>query len=424
MIWMTVPLFLLLLFIGIPMAYDLGIVVWLYLKYIDIPTSLIAIRMTGMLTSFTLIAVPLFIFAAGIMIAGGMIRRIVDWCMCIVGWIPGGLAQVNILISLIFAGVSGSAMADVASEGSWIIPAMKERGYPVEYACAVTVASSVLSPIIPPSVILIIGGIIADESIVSLFMAGIIPGVIMAILMMVLAYFLAVRYNHPRETGSFLWKKFFLKTRNAALDLLMPIVVIGGMRFGWYTPTEGSAVAVAYSLLIGGVIHKELSWKKIYQVIVNSMVVTGAVFLMVGLASSYSYIITVGHIPQLMASFVSGLEVPGWILLLIVFAILMVIGMLMDGLTAFIIFLPVLLPLGNLMGMANKIQLILFVAITIVLGVMTPPVGVCLFITSGIAKIDIFRIFRAVIPYLAVLIFVTLLVGFLPFLTTWLPSMK
>ena len=422
MIWMTLPIFLILLFLGIPMAYDLGLVVWLYLIQTDIPSTLIAVRMTGMLTSFSLVAVPLFICAASIMTAGGMIRRIVDWCMCLVGWIPGGLAQINILLSVIFAGVSGSAMADVASEGQWIIPTMKERGYPVDYACAVTVASSVLSPIIPPSVILIVGGIIGDESIVSLFMAGIVPGLIMALLMMVLAYFLAIRYNHPKETGIFSLKMFLSKTRAAALDLFMPIFVFGGMALGWYTPTEGAAVAVAYAIFIGGVVHRELNWKKLFPIIVESVVITGAVLLMVGLASSYSYIITLTHIPKMVATFVSELSAPSWILVLIVFGILIAVGMVMDGLTAFIIFLPVLLPLGNLLHMPNPIQLILFVAITIVLGVMTPPVGVCLFLASAIAKIDIFRIFRATFPFLVILMFVTILVGFIPFITTWLPS--
>jgi tripartite ATP-independent transporter DctM subunit len=215
---------------------------------------------------------------------------------------------------------------------------------------------------------------------------------------------------------------FLSKTRAAALDLFMPIFVFGGMALGWYTPTEGAAVAVAYAIFIGGVVHRELNWKKLFPIIVESVVITGAVLLMVGLASSYSYIITLTHIPKMVATFVSELSAPSWILVLIVFGILIAVGMVMDGLTAFIIFLPVLLPLGNLLHMPNPIQLILFVAITIVLGVMTPPVGVCLFLASAIAKIDIFRIFRATFPFLVILMFVTILVGFIPFITTWLPS--
>lgn len=417
-----IPLFLGIVIFGVPLAYAIGITVTVHLLQSDIPMTLMAIRMTAQQMSFTFVAIPLFICAANIMSKGGMTKRILDWCMSILGWIPGAMAQVNIAISVIFAGVSGAALADTASIGQWLIPAMKKRGYKAEYAAAVTVASSTLSPIIPPSTGLIVAGVVSGTSVAGLFMGGILPGLLMALFMMVLAYFLARRDNHPKELEAFSFKDFLVKTKAAALDLVLPILIIGGIRFGWYTATEGAAVALAYALLLTGVIYKELDWEKIKDVATESFKTTASVLLMIGMAASLSYLVTLERIPDMMAAFVSGLGYPHWVLVLIVAGILLAIGMVMDGMSALIIFLPVLLPLGELLHMPNPIHLIHAMHLFIVLGVLTPPVGVCLFLASGISGIDILKIAKAVLPFLAVLMLAALLVCFVPALTTWLPS--
>jgi tripartite ATP-independent transporter DctM subunit len=417
-----IPLFLLLAVFGVPLAYSIGIMVWIYFLQLDIPPIIIVIRMAAQQISYPLVAIPLFICAANIMAKGGMTDRLIDWCVAALGWIRGGIAQVNILMSIIFAGISGAALADVASIGQWLIPAMEKRGYKAEYAAAVTVASSTVSPIIPPSISLIVAGIIAETSIVELFMAGILPGLLMGLFLMILAYFIAVKKKHPKEIQSFSIKYFLEKTKVAILDLVLPILIIGGIRFGWYTATEGAAVALAYALFITGLIYKVLTWGKIVDAVASTVKLSSAVIFMVSMSASLSYIITLERIPEKMVAFISSLGAPYWALILIIMGVLLTVGMVMDGLSALIIFLPVILPLATLLHMPNLNHLIHFVHLSLVLGVLTPPVGVCLFLASGISGVDILRIAKATLPFLIVLIFALLLVAFIPGLTTWLPS--
>lgn len=413
--------FLATLMIGVPVAYVIGITVWVYLTQSGIPQSLLAVRMSGGLTSFPLVAVPLFIFAANLMMEGGSSRRLIDLCLAAAGWIRGGLAQVNVLISVLFAGVSGAALSDAASMGTWLIPAMKERRYSPAYSAAVTAASSTFSPVIPPSISIIVAGIIAEESIVKLFMAGIMPGLAMGVAVMGVSYFLAVRHNHPVE-GRFNWGNLWRSLRAGTLDLVLPILIVGGIRFGWFTPTEGSAIAVAYVLLLGCVIHREITLKSIARAAVSTVTISGSVLVMVGLASSLGWVITLERIPEWVASLIGQLDAPGWVLMLALAAGLLAIGTVMDGFSALIVFLPVLLPLGSLMGM-EPIQMITFVNLALVLGVLTPPVGVCLFITSSIAGVDILKVARAAVPFVLVLTVVLLIVGFYQPMTMWLPSL-
>lgn len=411
----AIAIFLAALLLGLPVAIAIGFGVLFYLFWTDIPLILIAVRATSNLSSIALIAVPLFIFAALLMMESGITRRLVNFCMSLIGWLRGGLALVNVLIGVIFGGVSGAALSEAASIGSWMIPTMKQRGYTAEYAAAVTAAASTISPILPPSIVIIVAASVAELSVIDLFIGAIVPGVLMGVFLMITAYGIAVYKGHPREGGFSLatvWHSF----RSALLDLVMPILIIGGVRFGWYTATEGAAVAVAYALLLGAVVYRELSFEKLVTAAIETAVITGAVLLLVALASTMSWIITIERIPQSIVAGVAGLDMSSWVLVLVLVVWLLIVGMFMDGLAATILFLPVLLPLAPLLDM-HPYQITLFVVMAMVLGVLTPPIGVCLFITASIAKVSFLRVAYTVLPFIAALLLVLLLVAFVPWIT-------
>lgn len=413
----AVVIFLVALVIGLPVAIGIGFGVLFYLIWSDIPLILIAVRATSNLSSIALIAVPLFIFAALLMMESGITRRLVNFCMSLLGWLRGGLALVNVLIGVIFGGVSGAALSEAASIGSWMIPTMKQRGYSPEYAASVTAAASTISPILPPSIVVIVAASVAELSVIDLFIAAIVPGLLMGLMLGITVYATAVFMGHPRE-GDFSFAAVGSSFKAALLDLMMPILIIGGVRFGWYTATEGAAVAVFYALILGAVVYRELTFEKLVNAAVEAAVITGAVLLLVAMASTMSWIITIERIPQTIVAHVAGMDMSSWVLVLVLIFWLLIVGMFMDGLAATILFLPVLLPLAPLLDM-HPYQVTLFVVLAMVLGVLTPPVGVCLFITASIAKVSFLRVAYAVLPFIAALLSVLLMIAFVPSVTLW-----
>jgi len=413
----AVVIFLVALVIGLPVAIGIGFGVLFYLIWSDIPLILIAVRATSNLSSIALIAVPLFIFAALLMMESGITRRLVNFCMSLLGWLRGGLALVNVLIGVIFGGVSGAALSEAASIGSWMIPTMKQRGYSPEYAASVTAAASTISPILPPSIVVIVAASVAELSVIDLFIAAIVPGLLMGLVLGITVYATAVFMGHPRE-GDFSFAAVGSSFKAALLDLMMPILIIGGVRFGWYTATEGAAVAVFYALILGAVVYRELTFEKLVNAAVEAAVITGAVLLLVAMASTMSWIITIERIPQTIVAHVAGMDMSSWVLVLVLIFWLLIVGMFMDGLAATILFLPVLLPLAPLLDM-HPYQVTLFVVLAMVLGVLTPPVGVCLFITASIAKVSFLRVAYTVLPFIAALLSVLLMIAFVPSVTLW-----
>lgn len=413
----AVVIFLVALVLGLPVAIGIGFGVLFYLAWSDIPLILIAVRATSNLSSIALIAVPLFIFAALLMMESGITRRLVNFCMSLLGWLRGGLALVNVLIGVIFGGVSGAALSEAASIGSWMIPTMKQRGYPPEYAASVTAAASTISPILPPSIVIIVAASVAELSVIDLFIAAIVPGLLMGLILGSTVYAIALYKGHPRE-GDFSLAAVGTAFKAALLDLMMPILIIGGVRFGWYTATEGAAVAVFYALLLGTVVYRELTYDKLVNAAIEAAVITGAVLLLVALASTMSWIITIERIPQTIVAQVAGMDMSSWVLVLVLVFWLLIVGMFMDGLAATILFLPVLLPLAPLLDM-HPYQVTLFVVLAMVLGVLTPPVGVCLFITASIAKVSFLRVAYTVLPFIGALLMVLLMIAFIPSITLW-----
>jgi len=413
----AIVIFLISLVLGLPVAIGIGFGVLFYLVWSDIPLILIAVRATSNLSSIALIAVPLFIFAALLMMESGITRRLVNFCMSLLGWLRGGLALVNVLIGVIFGGVSGAALSEAASIGSWMIPTMKQRGYPPEYAASVTAAASTISPILPPSIVVIVAASVAELSVIDLFIAAIVPGLLMGLVLGIAVYAIALYKGHPRE-GDFSLAAVGTTFRAALLDLMMPILIIGGVRFGWYTATEGAAVAVFYALLLGAVVYRELTFEKLVNAAIEAAVITGAVLLLVSLAATMSWIITIERIPQSIVAHVAGMDMSSWVLVLVLVFWLLIIGMFMDGLAATILFLPVLLPLAPLLDM-HPYQVTLFVVLAMVLGVLTPPVGVCLFITASIAKVSFLRVAYTVLPFIGALLIVLLMIAFVPWITLW-----
>lgn len=403
------------IFAGLPIVYTLIAGCVYYLWQIGVPSELIAVRANGFLSSFTMVTIPLFIFAALVMNAGGSTRRLLDLCMAIVGWMRGGLALVNIAIGVIFGGIAGAALSEAASIGSWMIPAMKKRGFKPAYAAAVTTAASTISPILPPGTALIVAAIIAHVSVIDVFIAAIIPGLVMGIGLFLAVWVVATIKGHPKDEA-FSLRRLGRAFRRATVDLVLPFLIIGGVRFGWYTATEGSAVAVAYALFVGRFVHRELTMERLKRAALNAVNISGAVLFVVAIAATLAWILTIERIPVAMTNFALGFDMPGWMLTLAILVILLIVGAFMDGLAALIIFLPILLPLAGDMGM-EPIQLIVFTVLTLVIGVVTPPFGVCLFITAAIARVRVLDVATASLPFVAVLILVAAAVGLVPALS-------
>src|SRR5690606_35268550 len=333
------------LLFGVPIVFTLVASVLVYLFLVGIPSELLGIRAAGFLSSFSIVTVPLFIFAALLMNGGGSTRRLLDWCMAFVGWLRGGLALVNVTIGFVFGGISGAALSEAASIGTWLIPAMKEKGYRPAYAAAVTAASSTISPNLPPGTSLIIAAIIAGQSILGVFLAAIMPGVLMGLALAATVYTIGLVKKHPRGNG-FSIGNIVNASKAAAVDLVMPVLIIGGIRFGWYTATEGAAVAVAYAVLVGLVVHRELSFDKIKSAALQTVMISGAILVITAVAATLGWIMAVERIPQLVTEFALSLSIPDWALVAVILVLLLLIGAVMDGLSALIIFLPVLLPLA------------------------------------------------------------------------------
>lgn len=417
---LAVVFFLGLLF-GVPIVFTLVGSVLIYLFLVGIPSELLGIRAAGFLSSFSIVTVPLFIFAALLMNGGGSTRRLLNWCMAFVGWLRGGLALVNVTIGFIFGGISGAALSEAASLGTWLIPAMKEKGYPASYAAAVTAAASTISPILPPGTSLIIAAIIASQSILGVFLAAIVPGILMGIALAATVYIIAIVKGHPRGNPLSV-ANIISASKAAAVDLVMPVLIIGGIRFGWYTATEGAAVAVGYAILVGLFVHRELNFGKIKSAALQTTLISGAILVVTAVAATLGWIMSVERIPQHVTEFALALNVPDWGMVAIILVLLLLIGAVMDGLSALIIFLPVLLPLAVSLGM-HPVQMTVFVVFVLTIGVLTPPLGVCLFITAAIAKVKVSEVAIASIPFVIILSIIGLLIGYYQPITMWLVNL-
>lgn len=403
-----------LILINVPIAIALGITAMTAMWATGGFTSLLnsAIVMFSGATSFPLLAIPLFILAGAIMNSSSLSRRLIAFASAIFGCIKGGLAMINIGTSLFFAEISGSAVADVAAMGSILIPAMKKKGYPKEFAAAITSSSATLAVIIPPSIPMILYAAMADASVVQIFVAGIIPGILGGVGMMALAYWYAVRYNYPVEEV-FSWGKVKKTAKDAAWAFLLPLIILGGIFGGVVTATEGAALAVLAALFIGGVIYRELDFKHLYGAMVDGALQTATVMLLVAASALLGVFLTEQQLPQGLATWIGGLTQEKWAVLLILNVFFLVVGLFVHSAAAIILVVPIVMPLVKAVGI-DPVHFGLIVTLNLGIGQQTPPVASVLMASCAIAKADMWKVTRVNLPFIGVLVAVLVLVTYVP----------
>jgi tripartite ATP-independent transporter DctM subunit len=421
-IYILLIAFIALVIIGVPLAYSLGGASLLYLLLVS-PNELIIIpqRIWSGTNSFVIIAMPLFILMGEFMNRGGITKRIIDFAMYIVRPIRGGLGEVNVVASMIFGGISGSSVADTSALGSVLIPAMMERGYPKRVAAGITVASSTMGMIIPPSVPMLMFAMISNQSVGGLFMAGLIPGAMIGLTQIALVYIISKRKKYHPVIQKFNPSHFWHTMAGGSLAVLMPVVIILVVSFGVATASESAGVAVLYALILGFLVYRQLKLKDVFPAIRRTAITSSSVMIVIGCSMIFSYIMGTEQIPKKVADILLGMNLSKEALLLIVVGIIVFLGMFLDVTPMIILTTPILLPIMKQIGVSGY----QFGAIMIVgtaIGLVTPPIGMCLNAGSKVCGLSILEIFKGAAPYLICNITVLLLVTYIPELSTWLPS--
>jgi len=413
--------FFLLLALGLPIAFSLGftMVVLVVLKS-SLPLLIVPQQMIIGADNFTLMAIPFFMLAAELMSFGGIAHRLIDFINSVVGWIRGGLALVNVGTNMVLAGLSGSSVADAALTSSFFIPTMVKRGYPADFSAALTAASSVMGIIIPPSIPMILIGMIASVSVLSLFLGGVIPGLMIGLSLMGVSYYQARKRGFPAEPRvslAIVWRRF----RTTIWATFYPFLIIGGVLGGVFTLTEASVVAVVYAFFVGAFIYKELTPKAVYQSLVNAATTSSLIMFIAATASGVAWFLNSERIPQMIAAFLVSLTSSPLVFMLIFNIFLLIVGCVMDLTPALLILAPILFPISKQYGI-EPIYFGVVMTVNLAIGLITPPVGNCLYIATGVGKLPLSDVIRRIWPFLIALILVLALITFIPSLITWLPS--
>jgi TRAP-type transport system large permease protein len=418
------PLFLVFLMLGLPVVFGLlaapALLLWLNGQERDI--VLLYRNVYEGMNSFPLMAIPFFMLAGELMNRGGISARIVGFAQAMVGHFRGGLAQVNVVDSMLFAGISGSAVADVSALGSIIIPQMEKKGYPKPFAAAITAASAIIGPIIPPSGIMIIYAYVMGESVAALFLAGIVPGILIGVALMITIKLMANRYKLPEALPRATWGDAGRAGAAAFWPLLTPVLLMGGILSGVFTPTEAAAVAVGYSFVISIFILKTLTWRDVPGVLTRAGITSSVVMLLVGAAMAFKTVAALAHTPELLASTLLSITDNPLLLLLLVNLLLFIVGMFLDAGPAIIILGPILGPIFASMGV-DPVHFAIVMVVNLTVGLLTPPMGLVLFATSAVSGLRVETISRAVLPFLAVEFLVILLITYIPAIALTLPRL-
>ncbi len=411
-----------LIIIGAPIAIALGgsSMLWVYLTQ-EIPDFAIIHRMVNGIDSFPLLAVPFFILAGNIMNAAGLTNHIFGFARALVGWLPGGLGHVNIGASIIFSGMSGAAVADAGGLGTIEIKAMSDAGYDKDFSVAVTASSSTIGPIIPPSLPMVIYGVLASESIGQLFIAGFIPGLLMGVALMIMVAIYAHRRHYPRD-ASFSVRELGRSFLVGLPSLFSPVIIIGGIATGVFTPTEAAIAAVFYGLFLGLIVYRSLSMRDLVHVSMETIETTAIIMLIVAGASIFAWILTENQITERFAELILNLSRNKIVVLLLMNAILFVVGFFMETIAAITILVPVLLPIAVEVGV-DPVHFGVVMVLNLMIGLLTPPVGMVLYVLSRVAKVPFERCASATLPFLIPLVIVLLLITFIPQFSMWLPTL-
>ncbi|WP_455273583.1 TRAP transporter large permease [Rhizobium herbae] len=455
--------FLVLMLIGVPVAIAMAVASVLYLVFYNAAPDIIAAqRMIAGVESFPLLAVPFFILAGNLMNSAGVTGRIYSFAVALVGWMKGGLAQVNIIGSVIFSGMSGTALADAAGIGTIEIKAMKEHGYPAEVAVGVTAASATLGPIFPPSLPFVIYGMMANVSIGALFMAGIVPGVVMTVLMMLTVAIFAYRHGWGSDTPFEIRRLMAASVEilivlavplaiylmmlaglslnisvgialvvliavdwyfdfSAVMALMTPVILIGGMTMGWFTPTEAAVAAVLWSLFLGLVRYRTMTLSSLARATFDTIETTASVLFIVTAASIFAWLLTVSQAAQLLSGAILTITDNKWVFLILVNLLMLFVGCFLDTIAAITILVPILLPLV-LQFDIDPVHFGLIMTLNLMIGLLHPPLGMVLFVLSRVAKLSVERTTMAILPWLVPLFIALILITFIPAITLWLPT--
>jgi tripartite ATP-independent transporter DctM subunit len=406
----------------VPVFVALGAGSLAYIKFHTmIPDFVVLHRMAGGVDSFPLLAVPFFILAGNLMNTAGITNRIFDFAVSAVGWMRGGLGHVNVVGSVIFAGMSGTAVADAGGLGNIEIKAMRDHGYKDEFAIGITAASSTIGPIIPPSLPMVVFGVVGNVSIGQLFAGGLIPGVLMATVMMFYVTWYARRNNIGRDQ---MFRLNLLVTSfiRAIPALFTPVLIIGGMSLGVFTPTEAAIAACAWALLLGVLLYRSLTWKQFYRITLDTVEMTASVLVIVGAASLFGWVLTTTRVTEAIAAGVLSITDNPLLIMLLINLFLLVVGCFMETIAAISILVPIFMPIITKVGI-DPVQFGVVMVLNLMIGLLTPPVGMVLFVLSRVARVSLDRTIVGVMPFLIPLFIVLILISIFPWFTTALPTL-
>jgi len=417
-------IFFALLALGVPIGFTLGLagLAGLYLMGSGITLfSMAPLQFFSGLNMFTLMAMPFFILAGEIMNKSGITGRLVRFSNILAGNVRGGLAHANIIASIFFAGMTGAAVSDTAAIGTMLIPAMKDEGYDLDFSAAVTAASSIIGPTIPPSNMMVIYGSLMNVSIAGLFAAGFLPGLVLAGLLMVMTAYLSAKRGYPKGIKTTLKEKL-LGFKDAIIPLLMPVIILGGILSGAFTPTEAAAIAVLYAAVIGFFVLKKMKVADLVPMLVKTAKITGVVFLIIGAAGILSWVLAINQVPQAIAAFLLSVTDEPRLILLMILVLMLIVGMFMDIAAALIILGPILHPIAVSIGM-DPIHFGMIMVLSLNIALMTPPVGACLFVACSISKISLAQLSKAIWPYIIMEVIALFLVAYIPEISLFLPRL-
>lgn len=422
MISILLIVFVALSLLRFPIALAIGIAVAATIgAFSSLSYFVLVQRMVVGIDSFVFLAIPLFIMAGRLMNEGGITDRIFSFARAMVGHLRGGLGHANIVASMIFSGMSGSAVADAGGLGLIEIKAMNDQGYPKSFSGAVTVASSVIGPVIPPSIPMVLYGALAEVSVGRLFLGGVIPGILVGLSLMILVSILSHIRDYPKDAPVSA-REFMRRLGRAALPGLTPVIIIGGILGGVFTPTEAAAVAVVYAFVISFFVYRTIRFRDVPQIVLETMVTTAVVTFVISAASSFSYLLIISNVANALAELLMSLTSNPWMLLLILNVVLLLFGAIMEAGVAMILLVPILIPVLNMVGI-DLVHFGVVMTLNLMIGVATPPVGMGLFVVSQVADLRVEELMKSILIFLVPPIVVLFLVTFVPPLATWIPSL-
>jgi tripartite ATP-independent transporter DctM subunit len=408
--------------IGVPLAFSIGASCIAYLSAAKpMFLSMMPQRIWNGVYSELMIAMPLFMLAGELMNTGGITKRIINFCTELLRPIRGGLGEVNIVASMIFGGISGSSVADTSALGSILIPAMEQEGYPPDASAGITVASSTMGMIIPPSTPMVVYAMISGASIGALFMAGAVPGILIGLTQLVLVYVISHRKGWHPAKSNFSAKRFWQAIFSGIPALLMPLFIIVCVSFGICTASESAGVAVLYSMIVGFFIYKELTWKDVWNALKKTLISSSSVMIIIGFSSIFTWVLTIQKVPDLVANFFMNMNVPAWGIALMFDVLILIIGTFIDVSPAILMLTPIMLPVMQSYGF-TALQFGAMLITGLAIGLVTPPVGMCLNACNKINRMPIIGIFKGALPYITCNVIVLICISIFPALTTWLPA--